>query len=575
MNESTTGLRIEAAHKTISKVFSEDYSFSIPAYQRPYSWERQQVEELLSDISDAMGPHASSDGFYFLGSIVLVKQHGSADAKVVDGQQRLTTLTILFSVLRDLTTDPKKRILREKYVKQAADPDVGLKEKLRLQLRKQDQSFFEKHVQSDAATDNLPSVEGLTGSKARIVENATLMRKALLEMDEARRTELIGFLLQSCYLVVVEVPTDTAARRIFTVLNARGLDLTATDILKADLLERAGEDKENALSERWENIELALGVERFNELFVHIRMVFERDKPRSALEVGFPAVVTSFRAAPVSFLDDVLEPYADAFLLVADDKELRYQFGGKTADLVRSLNRLDNKDWLPPLLLALHQKAKGKSVDVPAFVAKLERLAYFLFLTRADVNARMTRYADVIQLLEPKDGAKAKTGGLDISETEAHALFDALNGPVYLASRVIKPLLLRLDQASTDASATYDHTTVTVEHVCPQTIAVASQWDTWFADRAHHAHWLHRLGNLVLLDRRKNPAASNWDLERKKSVYFVSGKSSPFAITQEARQAVTWTPDDIDARQDLLVGRFASAWELEPQHALWKAAQPI
>lgn len=207
-------------------------------------------------------------------------------------------------------------------------------------------------------------------------------------------------------------------------------------------------------------------------------------------------------------------------------------------------------------------------------MSRLERLAYYLFLTRADVNARMTRYADVIQLLDPKDGAKDKTGGLNLSDAEAKALFDTLNGPVYLSTRVIKPLLLRLDQASTDSSATYDHATVTVEHVCPQTIREDSQWDGWFSDRDVHAHWLHRLGNLVLLDRRKNPAASNWDLDRKKDIYFVNGKSSPFSITQEARQAETWTPDDVKSRQKKLIARFATAWELEPQHKQWEATQP-
>ena len=67
-------LRIEAAHKTIAEVFSQKYVFSIPPYQRPYAWETAQVEELLEDLTDAMGPETNSDGFYFLGSIVLSKE---------------------------------------------------------------------------------------------------------------------------------------------------------------------------------------------------------------------------------------------------------------------------------------------------------------------------------------------------------------------------------------------------------------------------------------------------------------------------------------------------------------------
>ena len=280
-----SALRIEAAHKTIGDVFCDAYAFSIPPYQRPYAWERTQVEELLNDLADAMEPQKQADGFYFLGSVVLVKSHGSPEAKVVDGQQRLTTLTILFSVLRDLTEDMPSRLKRERYVKQAADEDLGLNEKLRLQLRKKDQPFFEKHVQASGATANLPAIAGLEGSQARIVENAGFIRERFAAMSEQQRSDFIRFLLLNCYLVVVEVPTDTAARRIFTVLNARGMDLAATDILKADLLERA-EHAEAALAERWEDCERALDRDGFKDLFMHIRMIFEREKARSSLETA-------------------------------------------------------------------------------------------------------------------------------------------------------------------------------------------------------------------------------------------------------------------------------------------------
>ena len=152
---------------------------------------------------------------------------------MVDGQQRLTTLTILFSVLRDLTDEPELKIRREKYIKQAADTDLRLPERLRLLLRPRDQAFFKTNVQDRDKTASLPRLEGLEGSQARIVENATLYRDLMLKMTDTERGKLMSFILNNCYLVVVEVPTDSAARRIFTVLNTRGLDLIATDVLKA------------------------------------------------------------------------------------------------------------------------------------------------------------------------------------------------------------------------------------------------------------------------------------------------------------------------------------------------------
>uniref|UniRef100_UPI003B5183BE DUF262 domain-containing protein n=1 Tax=Roseovarius indicus TaxID=540747 RepID=UPI003B5183BE len=574
MNDASQ-LRIEAAHKKISDVFSKDYAFTIPAYQRPYAWETTQVEELLADLTDAMAPTSKSDGFYFLGSIVLVKKHGSPDSRVVDGQQRLTTLSILFSVIRDLTEDAVKRASREKYVKQVANEDEGIPEALRLQLRQKDQAYFEKHVQAGGATDNLPAIDGLSGAKARIIQNAVTIRRKLEDMGEETRSALLKFLLQSCYLVVVEVPTQTAARRIFTVLNARGMDLSATDILKADLLERAGEDKEDNLSQRWEDVEVSLERGKFSDLFTHIRMIFERDKPRSALENGFSEQVPIFHDDPVKFMDTVLEPFADAFLLSMDDAELRSRFGHKTADLVRSLERLDNKDWLPPLLLCLQQSNTGDKDDVADFVFELERLAYYLFMVRADVNARMSRYADVLDKLEPpvdrklRAGAKERSTGLELTQDEVFALFNALDGNVYLATRVVKPLLLRLEQASHDGSANYDFPTISVEHVCPQTLEEGSQWAEWYADGEDHSIWLHTIGNLVLLNFRKNSAARNYDFEKKKTKYFAPGDTSPFTLTNEVREFSSWTPEDIEGRRKELLKRLAKDWGLKDTFKKW------
>jgi len=551
--------KIEATEKPIGDIFCEKYAFTIPPYQRPYAWHQEQASELLDDLLSAMSPESSTDGLYFLGSIVLVKKQGETEAKVVDGQQRLTTLTILFSVLRDLTTEDKKRWKREEYVKQEEDLDKEINERLRLHLRDRDQPFFEKHIQATGATDALPRLEGLEDSQSRIIENASYFREQLLHMDEKLRDDLISFILQNCFLVVVEVPTDSAARRIFTVLNARGLDLTATDILKADLLERAGPQQEEKLAKRWEEVELALDRGRFVELFGHIRMIYQREKPRSSLEEGFPEFVQPFGGDPEEFLSDVLEPYADAFSLTSDKDEFTDLFGMPAAVLVRSLERLDNKDWLPPLLLCLKKYRENDEIKVDKFIRQLERIAYFLFVTRADVNTRMFRYADILEEIDPQ-GRSVKTTGSELDREEIFHFLSALDGPLYLNTRIRKAVLLRLDQALSDGNATYDHSVVTIEHVCPQSIKPESQWEGWFPDADQHLQLVHRISNLVPLNRQKNSSASNWDFDRKKSVYFKKNDNSPFVLTNQVLAKTEWTPDALNQRQTELLNAFAAVW---------------
>ena len=386
-----------------------------------------------------------------------------------------------------------------------------------------------------------------------------------------QRGDLISFILNNCYLVVVAVPTDTAARRIFIVLNARGLDLSATDILKADLLERAGQAREKELSTRWEDIELALDRDRFSDLFTHIRMIFEREKPRSALEVGFPKFVSPFRGDPEEFISRTLEPFADAFTLAEDRGKIESLFGARTMSLLRSLNRLDNKDWVPPLLLRLKQYAANDVVDVPDFIRKLERLAYYLFVTRSDVNARMARYADVLDQINPRTGRTRRSSGLILTDEDIGYFLDALDGPIYLKSRVVKPLLLRLDLALSDGSAIYDYPTISVEHVCPQTIETGSQWDDWFSNRETRDLWLHRMANLVLLTHRKNSSARNWNFNRKKSAYFVKDDACPFLLTQQVLDSTEWTPETLKDRQKAVLKTLSNSWGIADKCDTWRA----
>ena len=567
---TTTQLRIEATHRKISEIFSESYIFSIPEYQRPYAWGEEEVKELLEDIKGAMvaNEKSESDNFYFLGSIVLAKSHDKPNADIIDGQQRLTTLTILLAVIRDLTKDDKVRWQRNQYIKQDGNQDKGIPESPRLKLRKKDQDFFNDHIQKESATKELSVIEGLKDSNARIVENRTTIHNDLKNMHESELDALIQFLLQKCYLVVVEVPTPSAARRIFTVLNTRGMDLLPTDILKADFLENFGDA--TGFSDKWEDIEDTLGREKFRDLFTHIRMIHKPEKLRSNLEDRFAEHVPAFKKNPAGFMRDILEPYSKVFKLTQDERQIEERFGFPTANLVRSLNRLNNKNWLPPLLFAFRKSDLGENIDIPQITFKLERLAYYLFITRVYENPRISRYANVLKDIQGQTKKDKKPEAFDLKQDEAFDLFNALNGPIYKVSSIIKPVLFRLEQASTDGSATYDHRVVSVEHVCPQTIQDGSEWATWYPNQEKHDKHVHTLGNLILLNRGKNSGAKNYDFAKKKEIYFPSGNASAFTLTNDVLKYETWKPKDVKKRQLELLKRLAEAWKLEEEFKAWQ-----
>jgi hypothetical protein len=558
---------IEAHERTIGRLFSDEYAFEVPAYQRPYAWEEEQVRELLADLFDAMENTPTSGGVYFLGSVVLIKSPTDPRSRIVDGQQRLTTLTILLSILRDLTAENEVRISRRSYVFQKANPDSGTEDRYRVLLRTNDRAFFAKHIQLPGATDAIPDPFGLKGSQRRIAENATYLRRKLEPLDDGKRNALVAFLIQRCYVVVVAVPTAESARRIFTVLNARGLDLTPTDILKANLLERANRAQELDLANRWEQIEQEFGRDKMVELFGHIRMIFERDKPRIALEDGFPKHVTHFGASAEGFVSNLLEPIADAAAFISNSQAVKAQLGSEAAKAVRSLDRVDNKDWLPPALLRIWKRKSGDHEAVANFLICLERLTYYLFVTRADVNARIERFAGVMDEFDPRPNRPAISDRLLLSRMEQWQFLLALSGPLYLKTRVCKPVLQRLDEALSTGGASYDEL-VSIEHVLPQTVEEGSEWAALFPTEAIRQEWVHKLANLVFLTRRVNIKASNWDFEKKKSQYFASDDgSSPFVLTQGVLQTKLWNAGHLIERQRKLLFALSNVWALEQQLA--------
>ena len=145
--------RLEASEKAIGRIFCADYDFLIPDYQRPYAWGQEQTSELLEDLSGALDRDEGEP--YFLGSIVLIKQSDVSRAQVVDGQQRLTTLTILFAVLAHLAADEATaRELRELIIEPGRKL-LELEAKPRLELRPKDAGFFNKYVQAPGRLGDL------------------------------------------------------------------------------------------------------------------------------------------------------------------------------------------------------------------------------------------------------------------------------------------------------------------------------------------------------------------------------------------------------------------------------------
>ena len=552
--------KITATEKNLVQVFSDSYFFEIPLYQRPYAWTDEHVEELLDDLIDAM--RRGSDAPYFLGSIVLIKSDDNPKSEVVDGQQRLTTLTMLLCVLRDISSDNNL----DDFIRQAGNEFKGTEDRYRLSARRRDRSFFEEKIQRMHSLEDFLQLDpvSFSDSQTNMFENVRYLKRELLKLDDWERRKLATYVAQKCFLVVVSASDGDSARRIFSVMNNRGLDLSPTDVLKAVVLDAITDSQsQDEYAVKWESIEEELGRDDFRDLFAHIRMIYRKDKLRGSLENEFQTYVLSGLTSKkaIDFVDDELEPYADAYEIVSRASYESTEDAEKVNALLRHLNRLDNFDWIPPAI-AYFRLRKGQTGRLLEFTRNLDRLAYGLFIRRANINERIDRYAQVISAIESEDGLFEASSPLQLSPEEKTEILDRLDGDIYSQVRLRTPLLLRLDSVVAEEGASYQHPIVSIEHVLPQNPGDDSQWVKWFPDEEERKRWTHRLANLVLLSRRKNSRASNYEFERKKSEYFQKHGTTTFALTTKVVDQSEWTPTILKCRQQELIGALRKHWRL-------------
>ncbi|HEY7781234.1 MAG TPA: DUF262 domain-containing HNH endonuclease family protein [Ktedonobacterales bacterium] len=561
-------VEIKGEQHSVAEVFSERYAFVVPPYQRPYAWTTEHAGELLEDLITALGEGDEPiDDLnpYFLGSIVLVKGT-RPEAQIVDGQQRLITLTILLAVLRSLIPgEMSAGITRRLY--EPADPLNNVPARYRVRPKERDADFFQTYIQNE---DGLRRLRGqvhnhLSGSQRNMRENADLYLRETAQLSEPRRVRLAQFVVQRCLMIAVATPDLESAYRIFTVLNDRGLDLTTADLLKAEIIGHIPPQEQAEYVGRWEQTEESLGAKGFNDLLADIRAIHKRYYQRNSILDDIRTAVLEPLGDARRVVDDVIVPFGAASYTI---RNAVYEHANVEAaitvnSMLRWLDKIDNADWIPPALLYL-SRYPDQPDRLARFFTELERLAASLMIRRQYANKRETRYQHLLVAIERGEDLSKPDSPIQLTPEEREATLAAMSGDLYLMP--VSPrnyALWRLDNLLAGAGATYDRRQMTVEHVLPRNPSVGSQWLQWFPTTEVRAQYANRLGNLVLLSRSKNAQASNYDFETKKRKYFgARGGISPFALTTQVLQESVWTPDVVQRRQDQLVARLKELWRL-------------
>lgn len=564
------GNKISGQEYPLSKIFSKEFEYHIPSYQRPYAWTEDETGILFDDLYDFY--LSNTDDNYFLGSIVLVKDEAKPYADVIDGQQRLTTVTILLATIANRFSGTQRDTL-SKYICEPGNEFESIKPSPRLYLRERDREFFNK-IQS-LNIDDIITLDATTISsepQQHIVLNCQALNRRIestFGTEISKLSDFVQFLLQRCFIIAVSTPNQNSAFRVFSVMNSRGLDLLPIDLIKADVIGHLNEAEREAYTEKWEDLEDGISRADFNELFAHIRMVFAKSKAQSSLLDEYKTFVWPLYPDKKVFVDTILEPFAESYGIIKDNA---YKSSGDNStinNLLSWLSKVDFADWMP-VAIKFMASQKSNAEYVKLFFEQLERLVSYLFITSKDVNTRIRRFSLILEEMDKRPGHSVTNPLLEtlLSDAEKEELVETLNGDIYrMTAKRRNYILLRLNSFVSDGAVSINPKVFTIEHVLPQTVNPGSQWAQWWPSSAERLLWVHRLGNLVPLTRKINSSAQNYDFEEKKTKYFTtkSGTSS-YPLTTQVLGHATWTQSVVVNRQKQLLNIFVSKWDLSTEN---------
>lgn len=549
--------------KTILKIFCDaDSYYQIPDYQRPYSWDTEQIEQMWEDIFSAM---EASDENYFLGPLILIKRN--EDFEVVDGQQRLTALTILFCVLRDLYLKDNKKIINT--IKSLVDQ----KYRLRLITQAHYQNQFEQQILGSVKfPENLLSKK--ERRKNKFINTALIFREKLSEINPNQLSQFVDFLLNKVIVISIICAKQNFAIKLFQVLNTRGLDLENADLIKSHLYGKLNEGQvQNQFMATWaevENISKEID-EPMENLFTFYEYYLLASNPKHSL---------------FEELTDTEEFKEDANKVIFSFKQFVGEFKAiceSDTRLLYSFKYLPNQVFWKAILTTARYVKFG---DFEELCRELRKMFYSYWIA-GYITSKMKQLSfNIIAML--KKGKKLSEIRKVIEDKMAadnviKLMSDNICNDAY-GDAWLKPLLILIEYEQTDNSRIVFIETdrkLHIDHVLPEKWETKSYWrNHWTKEKA--AQWLNRIGNLTLLSGKKNIAASNGSFPDKRDIYNGKGRdegATAFLISQKISdpkvsdpkkvEVIDWTEEQIRHRQCWLIKETEKLLDVKIKKTGW------
>ena len=531
---------IKCEKKVIREIFNMWYC--IPDYQRAYVWDTDQVRDLLDDTISAY--RENKEAQYFLGSMVLKINEKSennvsyTEYELLDGQQRITTVFLILACMRDMLTDyPQYQNSLAGFVYQAEDAILQQPERMRIifNIRSDVRDFVNEHIKPLHGTCDSALLEDKMQAKdvnisIRNMANAMLVAHEFLEENKSEIIGYLSYFLNKVLMIYVATEELQDAFQLFTVLNNRGVKLSSSDILKAENLKELSAADRTSWATRWEEMETYFG-EDFDKFLSHIRTILVKKKQTTTLLKEFDEFVYSnqeydrtqkkyvprtpiLRRGKDTF--ELLYSYYHTYQEVFDTDHSVATGDYEITNYLKLMETGFGADyWIAPVL---DYYRKYRRRGFVAFLKALDRKLSADWITAATPTVRMENVNAILREIEASQDSAVllQSKAFDINKNDFERV---INGDIYGRS-FAKYLLLKLDLIYRGSSTPMiPQAIASIEHILPRNPSADSQWVKDFS-AAEREEWTNKLGNLVLISRRKNTSQGNRDYVEKKEKYF-------------------------------------------------------
>ena len=558
-------------NNTFRKLIGNGLTYRIPRFQRDYSWTNEEWEDLWADILGTL--EEGGEASHYMGYLVLQ----SADDKsfdVIDGQQRLTTISlIVLAVLKNIQrlidagndSDANKRRLeqiRQTYVGYL-DP-VTLIARPKLTLNRNNNNYFQTYL---VPLGHLPQ-RGFRSSEHSMRKAFEWLDKQVANYlkastgDEGKRlAQLVEDISDRLFFTIITVTDELNAYKVFETLNARGVRLSATDLLKNYLfsvLDRGGESDHELrnLEDRWEAIVGRLQSENFPD-FLRVHWNSRNNFARQADLFKTIRARVSDRDTVFQLLRG-MEEDLDTYLALSSPEVSEWSQDDKQFAGVLKTFRV--KQPFPVLLAA------RRALDAADFTGLLRATtvislrynvigAYSTAEQERTYNAVAERIAreDLKQLgpvLQAMRSIYVEDNSFRVAFSEKTIrTMDSRN------NRVVRFILCALEKHLSGRDLNFTSDAFNIEHVLPQN--APDGWGGFSNEEA--SNLVYRLGNMTLLLSDANRDIGTAEYAAKRASY----EQSSFEITRKMAQDNTeWTPERIAAWQSWMADQATSIWRI-------------